>query len=113
VNKIDAIIKPFELDAIKEAFCSLGIQGMTITEVKVPGGEGKHSGRLKRAEHPLELLPKLKIEIIVSDSLTVKVIEMINKSINKSSGNNDNIFVSHIDDAVRIRTGQKGEDAIT
>lgn len=113
MKKIDAIIKPFELDAIKEAFCSLGIQGMTITEVKVPGEKGKHSGRLKRADHPMELIPKLKIEIIVSDSITEKVVEMIKKNIKENSDNNENIFISNIEDAVRVRTGQKGEDAIT
>jgi nitrogen regulatory protein P-II 1 len=113
MKKIDAIIKPFELDAIKEAFCSLGIQGMTITEVKVPGENRKHSGSLKRADYPMELIPKLKIEIIVSDSIVEKAVEMINESVNMHSDKHDFILISHIEEAVRIRTAQKGEDAIT
>jgi len=113
MKMIDTIIKPFQLDAIKEALCGLGFQGMTITEVKVPGEQVRQTGRLKRADYPMELMPKLKIEIILSDSAVEKALEMINKSINKNSASNDNIFISHIEDAVRIRTGEKGEDAIT
>ncbi|MBI4697340.1 MAG: P-II family nitrogen regulator [Nitrospirae bacterium] len=110
MKKIDAIIRPFELDSVKEALVCLGIQGMTVTEVKVPR-DWERPARI--FDHSTEFMPKLKIEIIVFDSIAVKVMETINKSINKNSDNNDNIFISHIEDVVRIRTAQKGEDAIS
>jgi len=109
MKKVDAIIKPFELDAVKEALCCLGIRGMTITEVKVPVEQEGRSGVFKRA--PIEFMPKLKIEVIVSDSNVDEAVEMIKRSGYVTS--NNNILVSHIEDAIRIRTAQKGEDAIT
>ncbi len=112
MKKIDAIIAPFRLDAVKDVLCRLGLQGMTITEIKVPGDQDRYAGILKRPDHPIEFIPKLKIEIILPDSIVEKAVEMINKSIIMHSDKNDCIFISHIEEAVRIRTAQKGEDAI-
>jgi nitrogen regulatory protein P-II 1 len=113
MKKIDAVITPFKLDAVRDVLCGLGLQGMTIIEIKVPGQQDRGVGISKRPAHSIEFIPKLKIEIIVPDSVVDKAVEMINKSVNMHSDKNDFIFVSHIEEAVRIRTAQKGEDAIT
>jgi len=112
VKKIDAIIAPFRLDAVKDALCSLGLQGMTITEIKVPGEQDRPAGIMKRPDHPIAFMPKLKIEIIVPDSIVEKAVEIINKNVDTHSDRNDFIFINHIEEAVSIRTAQKGEDAI-
>ncbi|RJR18348.1 MAG: P-II family nitrogen regulator [Nitrospiraceae bacterium] len=113
MKKIDAVIMPFRLDAVKDVLCSLGLHGMTITEIKVPGAKDSHAGILKRTDCFTEFIPKLMIEIIVPDSIAEKTVEMINRSVNLQSDMNDRIFISDIEEAVRISTAQKGEDAIT
>ncbi|MEW6585559.1 MAG: P-II family nitrogen regulator [Nitrospirota bacterium] len=113
MKKIDAVIAPFKLDAVRDVLCGLGLHGMTITEIKVPGEPGSHTGTLKRPDHSTELIPKLKIEIIVPDGIMEKAVELINKSVDVHSDKNDFVLISNIEEAVRIRTAQKGEDAIT
>lgn len=106
MKKIDAIITPLELDDIKDALCNLGIHGMTITEIKVSGETFKMPG------HSVDFMPRVKIEIIVTENIVQKTIEIIKKHIKTSRAENANIYVINIEDVVRIRTGQKGGGAI-
>lgn len=112
MKKIEAIIKPFKLDEVKDALTDLGVQGMTLTEVKGFGRQKGHTELYRGAEYVVDFIPKIKIEIIVPDNLANKVIEAIEKNAKTGKIGDGKIFVSNVEDAVRIRTGQKGEDAI-
>lgn len=112
MKKIEAIIKPFKLDEVKEALSSIGIQGMTITEVKGFGRQKGHSELYRGAEYVIDFIPKIKIEMMVSDSMADEAIRVILKTAKTGKIGDGKIFISHIDDAVRIRTGQTGEQAI-
>jgi nitrogen regulatory protein P-II 1 len=112
MKKIEAIIKPFKLDEIKDGLNEIGIQGMTITEVKGFGRQKGHAELYRGAEYVVDFIPKIKVEIIVPDNIVDKVIEVIEKNAKTGKIGDGKIFVSTIEDAVRIRTGQKGEEAI-
>jgi nitrogen regulatory protein P-II 1 len=112
MRKIEAIIKPFKLDEVKEALHSIGIQGMTVSEVKGFGRQKGHTELYRGAEYVVDFLPKLKVEIAVSDDLADKAVEVIVQAANTGRIGDGKIFVLEIEQAVRIRTGERGPDAV-
>jgi len=109
---ISAVIKPFKLDEVREALSEIGVQGITVTEVKGFGRQKGHTELYRGAEYVIDFLPKVKIEIAVSDKLTKKVIEAISKSALTGKIGDGKIFVMPLDQVQRIRTGETGEDAL-
>ncbi len=112
MKKIEAIIKPFKLDEVKDALHDLGLHGMTVTEAKGFGRQRGHTELYRGAEYVVDFLPKLKIEIVVSDSLAEQAIEAITKTAKTGKIGDGKIFLSDIQDVVRIRTGERGDPAI-
>ena len=112
MKKIEAIIKPFKLDEVKEALNGIGIQGMTITEVKGYGRQKGHKEIYRGAEYMVDFVPKIKIEIVVNADLADKVIETIQNSAHSGKIGDGKIFVIPIEGAVRVRTGEKDKDAV-
>ena len=112
MKKIEAIIKPFKLDEVKESLQNIGIQGLTVTEIKGFGRQKGHTELYRGAEYIVDFLPKIKIELIVDDSILNQVIDEIIKSSKTGKIGDGKIFVSNIDQAIRIRTGEEGSDAI-
>jgi len=112
MKKVEAIIKPFKLDDVKEALNEIGIQGMTISEVKGYGRQKGHKEIYRGAEYVVDFIPKVKIEIVVGDDRAAKVVETIQKAANTGKIGDGKIFVLPVDDAVRVRTGERGESAI-
>lgn len=112
MKKIEAIIKPFKLDDVKEALGGVGVSGMTITEVKGFGRQKGHAEVYRGAEYIIDFLPKIKIEIIATAAQTPKIVEAIEKAAKTGKIGDGKIFVTPVDDVVRIRTGESGEDAI-
>ena len=112
MQKIEAIIKPFKLDEVKEALSVIGIQGITVSEVKGFGRQKGHTELYRGAEYVVDFLPKIKLEIVVTERAVGKVTEAIEKAANTGRIGDGKIFVSAIEDAIRIRTGERGEDAI-
>jgi nitrogen regulatory protein P-II 1 len=112
MRKIEAIIKPFKLDEVKEALHSIGIQGMTVSEVKGFGRQKGHTELYRGAEYVVDFLPKLKVEIAVSDDLADKAVEVIVQAANTGRIGDGKIFVLEIEQAIRIRTGERGPDAV-
>ncbi|GBD02926.1 Nitrogen regulatory protein P-II [bacterium HR19] len=112
MKKIEAIIKPFKLDDVKDALTSIGISGMTITEVRGFGRQKGHTELYRGAEYVVDFLPKIKIEIIVPDDMVDKVVKTIIESAKTGKVGDGKIFIYPIEEAIRIRTGEKGEDAI-
>ncbi len=113
MKKIEAIIKPFKLDEVKDALNEIGIQGMTITEVKGYGRQKGHTELYRGAEYVIDFLPKVKIEMMVSDGMAGEVIRVIESKARTGKIGDGKIFVSHVEDAIRIRTGQRGEEAVS
>ena len=113
MKKVEAIIKPFKLEEVKEALSDVGIQGITVSEVKGFGRQKGHKELYRGAEYVVEFLPKVKLEIVVSDAKLEPVVEAIVKSASTGRIGDGKIFVSPVEDAVRIRTGESGEIAIT
>ena len=112
MKKIEAIIKPFKLDEVKDALDRIGITGITITEAKGFGRQKGHTELYRGAEYRIEFLPKTKIEVLVEDSKADAVVAAILETARTGRIGDGKIFVSHIDDAVRIRTGERGAVAI-
>ena len=112
MKKIEAIVKPFKLDDVKEALNEIGIQGMTISEVKGYGRQKGHKEIYRGAEYVVDFIPKVKIEIIVDSDRAEKVIDAIQKSANTGKIGDGKIFVFSIEEVIRVRTGEKGKDAI-
>jgi len=112
MKKIEAIIKPHKLDEVKEALTGAGIVGMTITEVRGFGRQKGHTEMYRGGEYKIDFLPKMKLEIVVPDDRADTVIELITKAAKTGSIGDGKIFLSPLDDAVRIRTGEHGEHAI-
>jgi len=112
MKKIEAIIKPFKLDDVKEALNGIGIKGMTISEVKGYGRQKGHKEIYRGAEYVVDFIPKAKMEIIVESSLVDEVIETIRQAANTGKIGDGKIFVLPIEEVVRVRTGEKGEEAI-
>ena len=112
MKKLEAIIKPFKLDEVKEALHEVGIQGITITEAKGFGRQKGHTELYRGAEYMVDFLPKVKIEVVVMEQMADQVIEAIQSAAQTGRIGDGKIFISTIDEAIRIRTGEKGEEAI-
>ncbi|UCC57271.1 MAG: P-II family nitrogen regulator [Gammaproteobacteria bacterium] len=109
---ITAIIKPFKLDDVREALSEIGVQGITVTEVKGFGRQKGHTELYRGAEYVVDFLPKVKIEIGIAEDMADKVIDAISKAANTGKIGDGKIFVSSLEEAVRIRTGETGRDAL-
>ena len=112
MKMINAIIKPFKLDDVREALSEIGVQGITVTEVKGFGRQKGHTELYRGAEYVVDFLPKLKVEVVVKDSALEQTIEAITKAANTGKIGDGKIFVYDIEQAIRIRTGETGDDAI-
>jgi nitrogen regulatory protein PII len=112
MKKIEAIIKPFKLDDVKEALNDIGVQGMTISEVKGYGRQKGHKEIYRGAEYVVDFIPKIKLEIVVPTDLADKVVDTIQKAANTGKLGDGKIFVVPIEEAIRVRTGERGNDAI-
>ena len=112
MKKVEAIIKPFKLDEVKEALSQIGVQGMTVTEVKGFGRTGGKKEVYRGSAYVVDFVPKIKLEIIVPDALVHQVLDTIGKAARTGQIGDGKIFVSPVDEVIRIRTGEKGEDAI-
>jgi len=112
MKKVEAIIKPFKLDEVKESLNDIGVQGMTVSEVKGFGRQKGHTELYRGAEYVVDFLPKIKIEIIVPDDLVAQVVELVEKSARTGRIGDGKIFVTNVEEVVRIRTGERGHDAI-
>jgi nitrogen regulatory protein P-II 1 len=112
MEKIEAIIKPFKLDDVKDALNKIGVNGMTVSEVKGFGRQRGHKEIYRGAEYQVDFVPKIKIDVVVDSSLVNNVVEAISTSANTGKIGDGKIFVLSVGEAVRIRTGEKGEHAI-
>ncbi|MDP2970026.1 MAG: P-II family nitrogen regulator [Deltaproteobacteria bacterium] len=112
MKKIEAIIKPFKLDEVKNALTKIGVQGMTITEVKGFGRQKGHTEVYRGAEYTIDFIPKIKIDLIVSDELAPRVIEALERAARTGKIGDGKIFLSPVEEVIRIRTGERGKDAI-
>ncbi|SVA94475.1 uncharacterized protein METZ01_LOCUS147329 [marine metagenome] len=112
MKKIEAIIKPFKLDEVKDKLNDLGIQGITVTEVKGFGRQKGHTELYRGAEYVVDFLPKIKMEIVIADTQVEDVVNAIVKAAQTGRIGDGKIFITNIEEAVRIRTGERGEDAV-
>ena len=112
MKKIEAIIKPFKLDEVKEALHEIGLQGITVTEAKGFGRQKGHTELYRGAEYVVDFLPKVKIEIVLEDSLDERALEAIQQAARTGRIGDGKIFVSTVEEVIRIRTGETGPDAI-
>ncbi len=112
MKKIEAIIKPFKLEEVKDALSSVGIEGMTVSEVKGFGRQKGHTEIYRGNEYTVDFLPKIKVEIVLADNLVSSAIEAIIKAAKTGKIGDGKVFVSPVDDAIRIRTEEKGERAV-
>jgi nitrogen regulatory protein P-II 1 len=112
MKKLEAIIKPFKLDEVKEALQGIGVQGITVIEAKGFGRQRGHTELYRGAEYVVDFLPKVKIEVVLSDGLVTEAIEAIKTAAQTGRIGDGKIFVSSVEQAVRIRTGETGNDAI-
>ncbi|HHH48177.1 MAG TPA: P-II family nitrogen regulator [Gammaproteobacteria bacterium] len=112
MKMVVAIIKPFKLDDVREALSEIGVQGITVTEVKGFGRQKGHTELYRGAEYVVDFLPKVKIELAIDDDLTDQVIESISKAANTGKIGDGKIFVSALEQVVRIRTGETGSEAL-
>ncbi|MBA4742652.1 MAG: P-II family nitrogen regulator [Azoarcus sp.] len=112
MKKIEAIVKPFKLDEVREALAEIGVNGLTVTEVKGFGRQKGHTELYRGAEYVVDFLPKIKVEIVLSDSLVEATIEAIVKAARTGKIGDGKIFVTSVEQVVRIRTGETDEDAL-
>jgi nitrogen regulatory protein P-II 1 len=112
MKMVEAIVKPFKLDEVKEALTKAGVQGMTVEEVKGFGRQKGHSELYRGAEYSVDFLPKVKIQILVPDDKAAEVVEVISDSARTGKIGDGKIFVTTVEEVLRIRTGEKGADAI-
>jgi nitrogen regulatory protein P-II 1 len=112
LKKVEAIIKPFKLDEVKEALNEIGVQGITVSEVKGFGRQKGHTELYRGAEYVVDFIPKIKVEIIVADDMANRVIETIAQAAKTGRIGDGKIFVTPVEELVRIRTGERGEDAL-
>lgn len=112
MKKIEAIIKPFKLDEVREALSEIGIMGLTATEVKGFGRQKGHTELYRGAEYVVDFLPKVKVEVAVSDYMSDKAVEAITQSANTGKIGDGKIFIMNLESAIRIRTGETGSEAL-
>jgi nitrogen regulatory protein P-II 1 len=112
MKKIEAIIKPFKLDEVKEALNEIGLQGLTVTEAKGFGRQKGHTELYRGAEYVVDFLPKVKIELVIEDTLVERALEAIQQAAHTGRIGDGKIFVTPVEEAIRIRTGERGSDAI-
>ena len=112
MKKIDAVIKPFKLEEVKEALREVGITGMTVSEVKGYGRQQGHTELYRGAEYVVDFLPKIKLEIVVGDEMVEKVIDTITNAAKTGKIGDGKIFVTNVEKVVRVRTGEMGEEAV-
>ena len=112
MKKVEAIIKPFKLDEVKEALQQIGVQGLTVTEVKGFGRQKGHTELYRGAEYVVDFLPKIKLEIVLTDEMVDKAVEAIIEAANTGRIGDGKIFVLPLDESIRIRTGERGKDAV-
>ena len=112
MKKVEAVIKPFKLDEVKEALHEVGIKGITVTEAKGFGRQKGHTELYRGAEYVVDFLPKVKIEVVMEDSMVERAVEAIMQSAHTGRTGDGKIFVSSIEEEIRIRTGERGPDAI-
>ena len=112
MKKIEAVIKPFKLDEVREALSEIGVSGLTVTEVKGFGRQKGHTELYRGAEYVVDFLPKVKVEVVVPDGLVDKAIEAVVKAARTGKIGDGKIFVTDVPQVVRIRTGETGEDAV-
>ena len=113
MKKIEAIIKPFKLDEVKTALLGIGVQGMTVSEVRGFGRQKGHTELYRGAEYVVDLLPKVKVELVVADELVDKVVATIKDTAKTGRIGDGKVFVSDVADGIRIRTGERGESAVS
>ena len=113
MKKVEAIIKPFKLEDVKEALSEVGVEGMTVVEVKGFGRQKGHTEIYRGSEYTVDFLPKVKIEVVVEDARSETVVDAIVKAANTGKIGDGKVFVSDVSEAVRIRTGERGSDAIS
>ncbi len=112
MKKIEAIIKPFKLDEVKEALQDAGIEGITVTETKGFGRQKGHTELYRGAEYVVDFLPKVKIEIVIEESMVERILEVIQDAARTGRIGDGKIFVTPVEEVIRIRTGEQGSDAI-
>jgi nitrogen regulatory protein P-II 1 len=112
MKKVEAIIKPFKLDDVKEALTGIGVIGMTVTEVRGFGRQKGHTELYRGSEYTVDFLPKVKIEVVVSDALVKKIVDTIASAAKTGSIGDGKVFVLPINESIRIRTGETGESAV-
>ena len=112
MKKIDAVIKPFKLDEVREALSEIGVNGLTVTEVKGFGRQKGHTELYRGAEYVVDFLPKVKLELVVADDMVEPAIEAISKAAHTGKIGDGKIFVSSVEQVIRIRTGETGESAV-
>jgi nitrogen regulatory protein P-II 1 len=112
VKKVEAIIKPFKLDEVKQALSEVGVAGLTATEVKGFGRQKGHTELYRGAEYVVDFLPKVKVEVVVSDQLVGRVVEAIERAAKTGRIGDGKIFVVPIEEVIRIRTGERGDEAL-
>ena len=112
MKKIEAIIRPFKLEEVKEALIEEGIRGLTISEVRGYGRQKGHTETYRGSEYRIEFVPKIKIEVVVEDSKVEKIVDAILKTAKSGQVGDGKIFIYNVEDAVRIRTGESGKDAL-
>jgi len=112
MKKVEAVIKPFKLDEVKNALSQVGVQGLTVSEVRGFGRQKGHKEQYRGAEYTVDLVPKVKLEVVVADGAVASVVEAITRSARTGEIGDGKIFVFPLDSVIRIRTGEKGESAI-
>jgi nitrogen regulatory protein P-II 1 len=112
VKKLEAIIKPFKLDEVKIALAEIGVAGLTVIEVKGYGRQKGHNEVYRGAEYVVDFLPKVKLEIVVPDALVAQAVEVIERTAKTGRIGDGKLFVGAVDEAIRVRTGERGEDAL-
>ena len=112
MKKIEAVLKPFKLDEVREALSDIGVTGLTVTEVKGFGRQKGHTELYRGAEYVVDFLPKVKVEVILEDSLVERAVEAIQQAAHTGRIGDGKIFITTIDEVIRIRTGERGPDAI-
>ncbi len=112
MKKVEAIIKPFKLEEVKDALNEIGIQGITVSEVKGFGRQKGHTELYRGAEYVVDFLPKIKIEVVVDDAMVLQVVETVQETANTGRIGDGKIFVIPVEEVIRIRTGEKGKEAL-